>query len=87
MLVWYVLFVGVSFLFYKFLIVICFLFACALIKKHRYWPVMIKGDAICEYVEEKEVDDIDCVEGIILGFQYNIWCIEEPNYVMKMMVT
>ena len=62
-------------------------FACSLIKKHRYWPAYCQGEAIDQYFVGKNVGDTAAVEGELDGVPYNIWCFKEPDYVCKMFGT
>ena len=63
------------------------LFACALIKKRRYWPTLVARDAMQQYFHEHYVGNIDAVAGTLNGIPYNLWCMKEPDYVMRMMAT
>ena len=63
------------------------LFACTLIKKRRYWPTLVPGDAMQQYCDEMEVGTTDAVSGTLDGVHYNLWCMKEPDYVMRMMAT
>ncbi len=38
-----------------------------------------------QYFDGKEVGSIDAVAGTLDGIPYNIWCMKEPGYVMRMM--
>ena len=62
-------------------------FAAAVIKKRRYWPRYIKGDEINAHMEDKEVGECDCMRGNMDRIKYNVFCLKEPNYVMKIMST
>jgi hypothetical protein len=62
-------------------------FSGALIKKHRYQPCYIAGDAIDAHMATKSVGDSDAVEGSLDDTQYNVWCMREPDYTMKIMGT
>ncbi len=61
------------------------IFAGALIKKRRYWPALVPGDAFDEHFEFKEVGNTDVVSGKLNGTDYFIWGMKEPDYVMKIM--
>ena len=37
--------------------------SAALIKKRRYWPKYVPGEAIKEHMKDKDVGDIDCWHG------------------------
>ena len=62
-------------------------FAGALIKKRCYWPKNVPGDAIDEYFKDKEVREVDLLKGTLDDITYNILCMKEPDYVMKIMST
>ena len=55
--------------------------------KHRYCPENIKGDAIDAHSALKEVDNVDAVKQVEDGVNYHVFCMKEPDYVMKIMVT
>ena len=61
------------------------MFACAVIKKRRYWPAMVPGDAMTDAFDEAQVRDLRAISGV--GVQYFLWGLKEPSYVMKMMAT
>jgi len=62
-------------------------FSAALIKKRRYWPKFIEGDAVKERMEEKSVGDCDAWRGELDGWPFYIHCMKEPDYVMMLMST
>ena len=62
-------------------------FAGALIKKRRYWPKYVPGDMIDDYFKEKEVGSTDSLKGTLEDVPYDIFCMKEPDYVMKIMST
>jgi len=62
-------------------------FAGALIKKRRYWPKHVPGDDIDLHFEDKEVGSTDALRGVIDNVPYNIFCMKEPDYTMKIMAT
>jgi hypothetical protein len=65
------------------------LFGCALIKKRRYWPAGVLGDAMQRFFDEEGVNvrDHHAIAGTMDGVAYNLWEMKEPNYVMRMMAT
>ena len=63
------------------------IYSCALIKKRRFWPTGVPGNAMDEHMETKEVGDVDAVQGSEGGVTYNLWTMKEPDYTMKMMAT
>jgi hypothetical protein len=59
-------------------------YAGALIKKRRYWPKGVLGEAINEHFRNKEVGDIDMLEAKTEDNKpFRIFCFKEPDYVMK----
>jgi len=62
-------------------------YAGALIKKRRYWPKHVPGDAIDHYFQDKEVGSFDALCGYMNCAPYQIFCMKEPEYVMKSMAT
>ena len=62
-------------------------FGSELIKKRRYWPENIKCDAIDSQFALKEVGNVDAVKKVEDGVDYHIFCMKEPDYVMKLMTT
>ena len=63
------------------------LFACAVIKKRRYWPAYVPGNAMIEAFAEAQVGDSMAISGTLDGQEYFLWGLKEPSYVMKMMAT
>lgn len=57
------------------------------IKKRRYWPRHIDGDAIDAHMSDKAVGATDALQGTLDGFNYTIFAMKEPDYTMKMMST
>ena len=62
-------------------------FAHAVIKKRRYWPKHIPGDAIDERMADKAIGSVDCLKGVLDNEPYNVYCMKEPDYTMKLMAT
>ena len=60
-------------------------FGTALIKKHRYLPANIKGDATDAPLASKEVVNVDTVKQVEYGVAYHVFCMKDPDYVMKLM--
>ena len=63
------------------------LFGCALIKKRKYWPKHVPGDAMRAFFDADgiQVSDFNAVTGRLDGIDYNIWVMKDPDYVMKLM--
>jgi hypothetical protein len=64
-------------------------FASAVIKKRRYWPKYVPGEQIDDRMKEKEIGDVDALNGTLLeGVPYNIMCcMKDVDYTMKLMLT
>ena len=62
-------------------------YASAVIKKRRYWPKYIPGDAIDEYMNDKTVGSTDSLKGTLDGWDYDIFVMKDVNYTMKLMST
>jgi len=45
------------------------LFACALIKKCRYWPTHVPGDVIDSHMSQCKVGTTDAIKGTLDGIQ------------------
>ena len=45
----------------------------------------IKGDAIDAHFSLKEVGNVDAVNQVEYGVAYHVFCMKEPDYVMKLM--
>ena len=60
-------------------------FGAALVKKRRYWPVNIKGDAIYDYFDLNEVGNVDVVKQVEDGVSYRVFFMKEPDCLMKLM--
>jgi len=61
-------------------------YGAALIKKRRYWPKGVPGDAIDDHFQDKEVGDCAMLEAKThAGDPFRIFCMKEPDYVMKIM--
>ena len=63
------------------------MFACALAKKRRYWPLYVPGDAIDRRMQDAPVGSTDALKGKIDNVPYNIFFMKEPDYTMKLMST
>ncbi len=63
------------------------IFACAVIKKRRYWPAFFPGEAINRQFNNLGlgVGDLLAISGKLDGEDYFLWGLKEPSYVMKMM--
>jgi len=59
----------------------------ALIKKRRYWPRGIDGDAIASHFADKDVGSVNALPGIQDGVSFHVFCMKEPDYVMSIMST
>ena len=60
----------------------------ALIKKRRYWPKVVPGDLIDNHFEDKQVGDFGMIEESTEDNKlFKIFCMKEPDFVMKIMVS
>ena len=62
-------------------------FGGALIKQRRYWPKYIPSDKIDDHFKDKEVGGVDSLTGKLDGVHYDIFYMEDPDYIMKIMST
>ena len=62
-------------------------YGSAVIKKRRYWPAGVPGEAIDLHCAFMEVGKTDSVRGETDGVKYDIFCMKEPVYTMKLMST
>jgi len=62
-------------------------FASALIKKRRYWPKYIDGDAIKSHFEGAEVGSADALRGSVDNIDFHVFAMKEPDYTMMLMST
>ena len=60
-------------------------YGTSLIKKKNYWPKGVPGAAIDAYFEDKDVNHCEMLDASIDGFPFQVMCMKEPNYVMKIM--
>ena len=63
------------------------IYAHALIKKRRYWPKHVPGDAIVEHFNNKQVGETDAIRGELDGVPFYLYGMKEPDYVMQIMST
>ena len=63
------------------------LFGPAINKKRRYWRENIKGDSIDAHFASKEVGNVDSAKQLEDGVYYHVFCMKDPDYVMKLMTT
>ena len=55
------------------------LYAGALIKKRRYWPTLVPGDAIDEHFADKAVGAVDAITGVLDNVNYKLFGMKEPD--------
>ena len=53
-------------------------YVSALIKKRRYWPKYINGDAIKLEFEDREIRDSDALPGELDGVSFQVFAMKEP---------
>jgi hypothetical protein len=59
------------------------LFACAVIKKRRYWSAMVPGEEMSQALDEANVGTSMAISGMLDGVKHFLWGLKEPSYVMK----
>lgn len=62
-------------------------FASIMIKKRKYWPRGINGDAIKEHMADKAVGAVDALPGQKDNQHFNVFCMKDPSYVTMLMAT
>ena len=62
-------------------------FGSALINKQSYRPKGVPSEEILPHMQNKEVDDVDSVQGSIRGKSYHNMAIKYSNYLVLMMTT
>ena len=60
-------------------------YASTLIKKWKYWPKYIKGKAIKQHFEVKQVGDCDSWKGNMDEVPFHVYTMKESDYVMSLM--
>ena len=63
----------------------CGVYTSALIKKRKYWPKYIKGDAIRDCFNNKNVGDCDSWKGTMEEVPFHVYAMKEPDNVMSLM--
>ena len=63
------------------------IFACAVIKKRRYWTSMVPGKYMEDHFGKVEMGETDSIQGTVDDVIYNLWGIKGANYVIRMMDT
>ena len=62
-------------------------FSSALIKKRRYWPKHIKGEAMKEHFKDKEPGYFDAKRAELDGVPFYVYGMKEPDYILLFMTT
>ena len=57
------------------------------LKKQKYWPKYIKGEAIKQHFDMKQGGDCDSWKGNMDEVPFHVYAMKEPNYVMSLMST
>ena len=63
------------------------LYASSVIKKRRFWPKYIPGHKLDTHLKDKPVGTQEVACGILDSIPYNVFCMKEPDFVMKVMST
>ena len=64
----------------------CVVYASNLIKKWKYWPKCIKGEAIKQHFEGKQVGNCDSRKGNMDEVPFHVYTMKEPGYVMSLIL-
>ena len=62
-------------------------FACAVIKKRRYWPAMVPYKDMEDHFGRVYVGETYAIQGKVDDVIYDLWGMKDPNYEMSMMAT
>ena len=65
----------------------CGVYASALIEKWKYWPKYIKGNAIRDHFNKKNVGDCDSWKLNMEEVLFHVYSMKEPDYMMSLMST
>ena len=60
-------------------------YGASLIKKGKYWPKGVPGAVIGTYFEDTDMNRCEMLEASIYGLTFQVMCMKEPNYAMKIM--
>lgn len=63
------------------------IFSSAVIKKRRYWPKYIDGEAVDQYFVGKTVGSVEALPGSVGGKAFRLFAMKEEDYVVKLMTT
>jgi len=55
-------------------------YAAAVVKKRKYWPRHVPGDAIIAYMKDKPVGELHVAQGTVGGVQINFNCVRHNRY-------
>jgi len=56
-------------------------------QEEMFWPSGVPGTSIDDHMADRDVGEVDAIQGTADGVTYNLWTMKEPGYVMKMMAT
>ena len=62
-------------------------YAGACVKKRRYWPKFVKGDAMDSRMKDDPVGTTRLVKGLMDNVEYYFFNLKEPDYTSKIMST
>lgn len=63
------------------------IFASAVIKKRRFWPKHVPGEAMDAWMSIKPIGGVDSLTGRLDNVPYNLFCMKDVDYTMKLMST
>ena len=62
-------------------------FSSALIKKRRYWPKYIDGEAVKAHFADQDPGHFDALQGKLDGETFHVYGMKETSYVLMFMTT
>lgn len=62
-------------------------FGLIMVKKRRYWPKYIEGDAIQHHMANKSVGSVDALAGKKDNQRFHIFAMKDPDYTIILMAT
>ena len=58
-----------------------------LIKKWKYWPKYVPGEAMNKHMASKELGEYDSLRGALDGVPYDLFTLKDHDYTMKLVST
>lgn len=61
--------------------------ALVLIKKRRYWPKGVLGDAIDQKLRDASISETVAIRGSINNIEYHLFLIKDKDHIMELLTT